>query len=108
MIKPTCDHCGRELATYGGLAFSPPAELPDGSADPNVKKKHICVDCWKQFEEWLMCPGNSIDAMMKICAQIVALHRSKAPQEFTILDWEPLAEQAKLAITYRGGGTFKP
>lgn len=108
MIRPKCDHCGLELTTYGGLAFSPPAELSDGSADPNVKKKHICAECWKQFEEWLMCPGNSITAMLTVCQGIVALDRRAAPFEFTLTDWEPLAKQAREAITYQGGGTIKP
>lgn len=108
MIKPKCDHCGRELMTYGGLAFSPPAELPDGSADPNVKKKHICAHCWTQFEEWLMCPGNSITAMLTVCQQLLALDRMKAPNEFVLTDWEPIVAQARTAITYKGGGTIKP
>lgn len=108
MIKPKCDHCGRELMTYGGLAFSPPAELSDGSADPNVKKKHICADCWKEFEEWLMCPGNSYITMMVILHDIVALDKSGGPAGIPPSDWDGLVGRARAAITYKGGGTFKP
>lgn len=108
MIRPKCDHCGRELQTYGGLAFSPPQELPDGSADPNVKKKHICADCWKEFEEWLMCPGNSFTTMMVICADLVALDKRGNLNELPQADFDGLVNRARTAITYQGGGTFKP
>jgi hypothetical protein len=109
MIKPKCDHCGRELMTYGGLAFSPPAELSDGSADPNVKKKHICADCWKEFEEWLMCPHNSFLTLMIICADLIAMDKSAGtPTAIPEGDWNGLVGRARKAITYQGGGTFKP
>lgn len=108
MIRPKCDHCGLELTTYGGLAFSPPVELSDGSADPNVKKKHICTECWKQFEEWLMCPLNSIEAMFKVCQGLLALDKYISLHESFQKDWEPLVGKAREAITYKGGGTVKP
>jgi hypothetical protein len=53
MIKPKCDKCGEELQEYGGLAFSPPETLPDGSPGCQVYKIHICAKCWKLLLKWL-------------------------------------------------------
>ena len=39
MIKITCDYCGKELDALGALLFSPPDEN-------QVKKYHICYDCF--------------------------------------------------------------
>lgn len=43
VIKPICDKCGKELTEFGALLFSPPNE------DKNVKKFHLCNDCYKKL-----------------------------------------------------------
>ena len=45
MISPKCDLCGKELNDYGALLFSPPDEKN------NVKKAHICKDCYNKLKE---------------------------------------------------------
>jgi hypothetical protein len=47
MICPECDKCGRELDAPGALAFSPPV------LTGVVRKIHICIACWRDFEAWL-------------------------------------------------------
>jgi hypothetical protein len=42
-IKPICDRCHRELLAFGAILFSPP------DADSQVKKYHICVDCYRDI-----------------------------------------------------------
>lgn len=44
MIKPICDKCKKELEDFGALLFSP----PDGN---NVKKYHICKNCFEEMEK---------------------------------------------------------
>ena len=44
MIKPICDKCKKELEDFGALVFSP----PEGQ---DVKKYHICKDCFKEIEK---------------------------------------------------------
>jgi hypothetical protein len=46
-INTKCNKCGEELKTFGGLLFSP----PDSQMD--VKKYHLCGDCYRQIEEEL-------------------------------------------------------
>lgn len=42
-IKPKCDKCGKELDKFGAILFSPPNERSE------VKKYHICVDCYQEM-----------------------------------------------------------
>lgn len=49
MIKPICDRCKSEMQDFGGLLFSPPKTLIDGSQ--NVIKQHVCVDCFSSLSE---------------------------------------------------------
>jgi hypothetical protein len=42
VIKPMCDFCGSELNAFGAILFSPPKEH-------DVKKYHICVDCYNEM-----------------------------------------------------------
>lgn len=42
-IKPKCDKCGKELTEYGAILFSPP------NGKNEVKKYHICVNCYKDI-----------------------------------------------------------
>jgi hypothetical protein len=58
MIAPLCDKCGAELQGYGGLAFSPPVSLPDGSCGREVDKYHLCAGCWREFLTWLQGTGD--------------------------------------------------
>jgi len=44
-IKPVCDICKKELNEFGAILLSP----PDDRA--NVKKYHICRECYAQLEE---------------------------------------------------------
>jgi hypothetical protein len=44
MIKPVCNLCGKELNEFGAILFGPPDNKN------NVKKYHICVDCYKDIE----------------------------------------------------------
>lgn len=44
-IKPTCDRCGKELDTFGGILLGPPNEKSE------VKKYHLCVDCYSEIVE---------------------------------------------------------
>ncbi len=45
-IKPICDKCKTELSEFGAILFSP----PEGK---NVKKFHICKECYEKIkEEW--------------------------------------------------------
>jgi len=41
-IRPTCEKCGKELEDFGAILLSP----PEGN---NVKKFHICKDCYKNI-----------------------------------------------------------
>jgi hypothetical protein len=52
-MSPRCDKCNKKFHSYGGLAFSPPKTLADGTAGKKVKKFHICPKCWGLFFEWL-------------------------------------------------------
>jgi len=40
-IKPICNKCRKELDEFGALLFSPPK-------DNNVKKFHLCKNCYKE------------------------------------------------------------
>ncbi len=45
-IKPICDKCKKELSDFGAILFSPPK-------GHDVKKFHICKDCYDQIKiEW--------------------------------------------------------
>jgi uncharacterized protein with PIN domain len=44
-IKPLCDKCKKELEDFGALLFSPPDK------EGNVKKFHICKECYHKIEE---------------------------------------------------------
>jgi uncharacterized protein with PIN domain len=46
-INPKCDKCKIELVEFGAILLSPPDEKG------NVKKFHICKECYKQFEKQL-------------------------------------------------------
>lgn len=46
-IEPVCDRCGEKLESFGGLVFSPPSEKNE------VRKFHVCVDCYGRVEEVL-------------------------------------------------------
>lgn len=43
-IKPKCDKCGKELTEFGAIVLSPP------NKNSEVKKFHICVECYKKIE----------------------------------------------------------
>ncbi len=43
-IKPKCDKCNKELTEFGGILLSPPNKKNE------VKKYHLCVECYKQFK----------------------------------------------------------
>jgi hypothetical protein len=43
-IKPVCDKCRKELAEFGALLFSPP------DSSNNVKKFHICKECYEKIK----------------------------------------------------------
>ncbi len=43
MIKPICDSCNMELQEFGAILFSPQ------DSDNNVKKFHICRDCYQKI-----------------------------------------------------------
>lgn len=47
-IKPKCDKYGNELTEFGAILLSPPNE------DSEVKKFHICVECYKKIEQDLV------------------------------------------------------
>jgi uncharacterized protein with PIN domain len=47
-IKPKCDKCGEELTEFGAILLSPPNE------NSEVKKFHICVECYKIIESDLV------------------------------------------------------
>ncbi len=40
-IKPKCDKCKEELKDFGAILLSPPNKKSD------VRKFHICKDCYK-------------------------------------------------------------
>lgn len=44
MIEVICNHCNKPLDQPGALMFSPP------SKSHTVRKFHLCVKCWKEFE----------------------------------------------------------
>lgn len=44
-IKPHCDKCKEELDEFGGILLSPPDE------DNEVKKYHICKECFEGLEK---------------------------------------------------------
>lgn len=46
-IKPNCDKCGSELKEFGGILFGPPQNGGE------VKKNHLCVDCYNEIEKML-------------------------------------------------------
>ena len=46
-IKPTCDKCKQDLDDFGALLFSPPDEKN------NVKKFHLCKDCYNSLVQKL-------------------------------------------------------
>ena len=39
-IKPICDKCRQELVDFGAILLSPP------DTENNVKKYHLCQDCF--------------------------------------------------------------
>jgi len=43
MIAPKCDKCDKELHEFGAILLSPPDEKS------NVKKLHICVECYSEL-----------------------------------------------------------
>lgn len=43
-IKPICDKCKKELNDFGAILFSPPKAK-------DVKKFHICKDCYNKIKE---------------------------------------------------------
>jgi len=43
-IKPKCDKCKKELGKFGAILLSPPDKKM------RVKKIHLCVSCYKNFE----------------------------------------------------------
>ncbi len=45
MIKPICNKCKKELDDFGAILLSPPNE------DGNVKKIHICKECYNKIIE---------------------------------------------------------
>lgn len=42
-IIPKCDKCGQEIFKFGALLFSPPTKKR------NVKKFHLCQDCYREI-----------------------------------------------------------
>jgi hypothetical protein len=46
-INPTCDKCKKELDDFGALLFSPP------DRESNVKKFHLCKDCYNSLVQKL-------------------------------------------------------
>ena len=44
-IAPVCDKCGNELMAFGAILFSPPND------NSEVKKYHICVECYHEIVE---------------------------------------------------------
>ncbi len=47
-INPKCDKCRKELNEFGAIMFSPPDN------ENNVKKFHICNECYnKMLEEFI-------------------------------------------------------
>ncbi|MFC1696903.1 hypothetical protein ACFL1H_01095 [Nanoarchaeota archaeon] len=46
MIKPICDKCKKELDDFGAILLSPPVEN-------NVKKFHICKECYNDIIDLL-------------------------------------------------------
>ena len=44
-IQPVCDICKTELDTSGGILLSPPNEKNE------VRKFHLCVDCYGKVED---------------------------------------------------------
>lgn len=47
MIKPVCNKCNEELNDFGGILLSPP------DSDDNVKKHHLCKECYQIIVEGL-------------------------------------------------------
>ena len=43
-IKPKCDLCKKELKEFGAILLSPPDK------NNNIKKYHLCNDCYKKIE----------------------------------------------------------
>ena len=41
-----CDKCTKPLNEQGGLIFSPPDKFHQ------LKKYHICVNCWEELKAW--------------------------------------------------------
>jgi len=44
-IKPICDMCKKELTDFGAILLSPPDNKN------NIKKYHICKECYIQLEK---------------------------------------------------------
>jgi hypothetical protein len=44
-IKPVCDSCKRELDDFGAILFGPP------DSQNQVKKYHICKDCFEKIKK---------------------------------------------------------
>jgi hypothetical protein len=42
-IKPICDFCKKELNEFGAILLSPPDERN------NVKKYHVCKECYQKI-----------------------------------------------------------
>lgn len=45
MINPKCDKCKSELNEFGGILLSPTNDKSE------VKKFHLCVNCYKEIEK---------------------------------------------------------
>lgn len=46
-ITPKCDKCGEELVELGAILLSPPNTASE------VKKYHLCVNCYTEIEQEL-------------------------------------------------------
>jgi len=46
-INPKCDKCKQELTEFGAILLSPPDK------EGNVKKFHICKECYFKLKEQL-------------------------------------------------------
>jgi len=58
-ISVVCSHCRKELNRPGALVFSPPDNDYISKSDnfDNVKKFHICSDCWTDLAKWIELPN---------------------------------------------------
>jgi len=56
-INVSCSHCRKELNRPGALVFSPPDNYDESYIFNNVKKFHICSDCWTDLAKWIELPN---------------------------------------------------